>query len=388
MARKKKIDKEKVDTTDVSFGFFKQELEGANSETSVMTAAEMLDPDPNWSGSFNLDNDLYTPFPEGRVIEVFGPEGTCKTTLTLEVAGRACQSGKNVLYINMEKNLNLSLLRTIRSLRPFIDEAIENLEKGTASDCPLWIVKPTTGEGAMQAMRKFAEMVPNGIAILDSVDAAQPEAVMSGEIGDSKVGNLPKLMSDAMRKLIGPAEVNRVTLIFVNQVRDKITMYGDPSEPSGGKALRYYASQRIKLQKPRKADYINDAEGNRIGVVIRYVIVKNKVAPDGQEGEFAILFKNGIFKEREIISQCLSFGILQFGGRGGKQVKLPVLNRETGEFKTIDGEQEVVAMKQFDAVLWMMSQGYEGEVENVDAKMTDIHVYIKLARILYKEENE
>lgn len=341
--------------TPVEFEFFKQEVE--KDGVRVMSAGEIEDPNPNRSGSFNLDYDLAVPFPEGRITEVFGPEGCCKTTLILEVLGQALLGGKKCLYVNMEKNLNLSLMQTVRTLRPFLNEAIENLrairdnESKPHPDCPLWIVNARNGEQALEAMRRFAQMVPHGITALDSIDAAQPEAVLAGEIGEMKMGNLAKLMSDAMRKLIADAEVNKVALLFVNQIRQKMTMYGDPDDTPGGLAMKYYASQRIKLMKPRKDDIIQDTtDGEKIGVVIRYKIVKNKLAPDGNEGEFHILLKNGIFRERELITQCLNLGILQFGGRGGKQVLLPMVDPDSGEF-VLDKDKKVVttAMRQFDA---------------------------------------
>jgi protein RecA len=245
----------------------------------------------------------------------------------------------------MEKNLNLSLMLTVRTLRPYIDAAIEQMNKKGKIDCPLWIVNASNGEQAFEAMRKFAAMVPTGVAILDSIDAAQPSAVLASEIGEHKVGNLAKLMSDAMRKLIGVSEQNKVALIFVNQIRDKITMYGDPTDTPGGHALKFYASQRIRLQKPGKAQTLVDADGERIGVVIRYKVVKNKVAPDGAEGEFPILFKNGVFREQELITKCCNFGILRMGGKGGKQVYLPKLDRNTMEFVP----NEEICTSQFNA---------------------------------------
>lgn len=338
-----------------SFGFFSKQVNDEEGGVSVIAGSDMVDPDPNYSGSYNLDYDLFSPFPEGRITEIYGPEGTCKTTLSLEAAGQAIKRGKIALYINMEKNLNASLMRTIRSLRPFIDDAIAQASSKKKTDCPLWIVNASNGEQALEAMRKFCDLVPGGIAILDSIDAAQPEAVLSGEIGENKMGNLGKLMSDAMRKLIGVAARNRVALIFINQLRDKLTAYGNPNETPGGKAVRYYASQRIELKKPRKDDIIllkgsgEENAGEKIGVVIRYTIVKNKFAPDGNEGAFPILFKNGIFREQELVTQCCNFGILSLGGKGGKQVFLPKLDRAKNEFITTEGELEGAWMSQFNA---------------------------------------
>lgn len=367
--RRKKIESDSESVQLVDFNFFKQEVE--QDGVRAMQVEEVGDPDPNYSGSYNLDYDLVVPFPEGRITEVFGEEGTCKTTLTLEVAGRALQAGKTVLYVNMEKNLNLSLMRTVRTLRPYIDDALEQMQNGNQGSCPLWIVNAANGEQALESMRKFASMVPRGIAILDSIDAAQPSAVLAGEIGEQKVGNLAKLMSDGMRKLIGVSEQNNVALIFVNQIRDKITPYGDPSDTPGGRAMKFYASQRIRLFKPRKADWILDSENERIGSVIRYKVIKNKVAPDGNEGAFPILFKNGIFREQEIVTQACNFGFLRMGGRGGKQVYLPKLDRETQEYLVDkDGEQISVCMTQFNAarkllIDSLLTQKLEQEIRSV-----------------------
>lgn len=342
---------EPVEKTNISFDFFSQEVNDAEAGVHILAANDMLDPVANESGSYNLDYDLVVPFPEGRIIEIYGAEGTCKTTLTLEVAGQALQKGKTVLYVNMEKNLNVSLMKTIRSIRPYLDQAIEKMKGAKDKDdkCPLWIAMASNGEQALETMRKFASMVPNGIAILDSIDAAQPEAVLSGEIGENKVGNLAKLMSDAMRKLIGVAETNHVSLIFVNQIREKITMYGNPNTTPGGQAVKFYASQRIELKKPRKDDFIVLPDGERVGVVIRYTIIKNKFAPDGNEGVFPILFKNGIFREQELVTQCCNFGIMKLGGKGGKQVFLPKMDRTKNDFVMKGDEIDGSWMNQFEA---------------------------------------
>ena len=370
MAKRKQKAAEDDSPVVPTFGFFQREVE--EEGVRAITAEEIGDPKPNRSGSYSLDYDLAVPFPEGRITEVFGEEGTCKTTLTLEVAGCAIQAGKIVLYVNMEKNLNLSLLRTVRTLRPHLDNAIGQMQEGVGGQCPLWIVNASNGEQAFEAMRKFAAMVPDGVAILDSIDAAQPQAVMAGEIGDSTVGKLAKLMSDAMRKLIGVSEQNRVALIFVNQIRDKITMYGDPTETPGGYALKFYASQRIRLFKPRKTDWILDADKERIGSVIRYKVIKNKVAPDGNEGAFPILFRNGIFREQELVTQAANFGVLRMGGKGGKQVFLPKLNHETDEY-LMDGEEvATTCMSQFNAARRLLMD--HALVEKLDAEIRSLFI--------------
>lgn len=342
----KQAEEQPKNTEAVTFGFFSGELTDEEKGVRVFEANTMKDPDSNKSGSHMLDYDLVVPFPEGRIIEIFGGEGTGKTTLALEVIGKALSSDSNkiALFVNMEKSLNVSLMRTIRTLKPFIDDAVEN-KKG----CRLWIVNATTGEQALEALKQFAAMVPHGIGVLDSIDAAQPETVLSGEIGENRVGNHGKLMSDAMRKLVGIAEANSVCLIFINQLRDKITMYGDPAETPGGKAVRFYATQRLRLKTPTKADMITLADGEIIGKLINYKIIKNKFAPEGTENAFPLLFKNGIFREQEIIIQCCNFGVLKLGGKGGKQVYLPKLDRASVEFAKKDGEIDGAWMSQFNA---------------------------------------
>ena len=327
-----------------SFGFFRDEIADPETGVRVFEASTMKDPESNSTGSYSLDYDLVVPFPEGRITEVYGGEGTGKTTLCLEAIGRALASNptKRGLFVNMEKSLNMSLMRTIRTLIPFIDDLGKE-------DCRLWVVNANTGEQALEAMKRFAELVPGGIAVLDSIDAAQPEAIMAGAIGQSAMGNHGKLMSDAMRKLVGVAESNRVSLIFVNQIRDKMTPYGDPTETPGGKAVRFYATQRIRLKPPTKADLIQNASGETIGKLINYKIIKNKFAPEGTEGAFPLLFKNGIFREQELISQCCNFGILSLGGKGGRQVLLPNIDRKTSEFLKKDGKTDGSWMSQFNA---------------------------------------
>lgn len=328
------------------FNIFRKEVE--KDGVKIISMGEVKDPRPNFCGSYNLDYDLVVPFPAGRITEIYGWEGTRKTTLLLEIFGQAILNDRMCLYVNMERNLNLSLMKTIRPLRPFLKQAIENFEAQAKNlklphpECKFWIANADNGEAALETMRKFANMFPNSVVGLDSIDAAQPEAVLAGEIGDKNMGKHAQLMADAMHKLIPVAETNDVALIFINQFRQKMTMYGSPDITPGGFAIKFYASQRIELKKPSKTDLINDDDGQVIGANIRYRIAKNKSAPDGIDGEFSVLLKNGIFREKELISKCLSFGILKFGGRGGKQVLLPELKdgKETGEF---------ITLKQFDA---------------------------------------
>lgn len=328
--------KEKPSDSGNNFSNFSKELERTfdNNAVQIVDVKNAADPLANFSGSYNIDYDLVIPFPEGGIVEIFGPEGSCKTTLALEVLGAAAKRGKPCLYINMEHSLNKSLLKTIRTIRPYMDD-----DKPTN----IQLINTTVGEYALETMRLFASQFKNGVVVLDSVDACQPEAVLSGAIGENKVGNHGKLMSDALRKLVGIAEVNKTTLIFINQIREKITMYGDPKTTPGGNALKFYAHQRIELMKPGKAQQITDVDGNVIGVIVRYKVIKNKHAPGGIENEFPILYGNGIFREDEVITLCIKFGILSLGGQGGKRVLIPVL--EKGKPK----KDSFIILSKFDA---------------------------------------
>jgi hypothetical protein len=154
-------------------------------------------------------------------------------------------------------------------------------------------------------------------------------------------------MSDAMRKIKNVQ--NDSTFIFINQIREKIGIaFGDPRITSGGRALKFYAHQRIELLSPGKAQMVH-VDGELVGTIIRYKIIKNKLQPAGQEGSFPIIYQRGIFREQEVIEGCMKFGILGMGGQGGKQVKLPILDRETGELKIEKGEVVVKTMSRFNA---------------------------------------
>jgi recombination protein RecA len=293
----------------------------------LVDAAKLENPGPNSTGSFSLDFDLVIPIPEGRITEIYGAEGSGKSSLALEIVGQALKKGKRALYVNMERNLNRSLLETIRSIKPFINNT---------EDSPLKIMTAPDGESALELCRKWCVSNPNTILVLDSIDACIPSAILSGEIGDSHMGNHAKLMSEGIRTLNIAVESNKVAFICINQFRMKIgMMFGDPRETSGGKAVRYYSTQRIELQKPGKAEMIKTAGkedgGDIIGFTMRYKVIKNKCAPEGQDGEIPILFYNGIYREQEIVHLCTKFGILTLGGKGGQQVLLPALNEDGTE---------------------------------------------------------
>jgi recombination protein RecA len=296
---------------------FDNEVEKVEGAT-ITNASEIKNPDPNSTGSFSLDFDLVVPIPEGRITEIYGSEGAGKSSLALEIIGQALKKGKKALYVNMERNLNRSLLETIRTLRPFINKDVS----------PLSVMEAPNGETALELCKKWCVTNPNSVLVLDSIDACVPAAILAGEIGESHMGNHAKLMSQAIRALIVAVQQNNVTFVCINQWRSKMTAYGDPRETTGGNAIKYYASQRIEVQKPGKADMIMTTDGDVLGFNIRYKVIKNKCAPQGPEGQIPILFFNGIYRELEIVNMMAKFGLLKMGGKGGAQVELPTIDAD------------------------------------------------------------
>jgi len=292
-----------------------EKLEGA----LTFNVAELKKHPPNKTGSYNLDYDLATPCPDKGIIELFGPESCGKTTAALEIVGQGLQKGKRCYYLNQEGSLTPELLKSIRTIAPFLVDK----EKSKLLD----IGRADSGEKALQLILLFVSQCPNSIAVIDSIDACVPQAILAGEIGEQTMGAHGKLMSDAVRKINNMAYANNCLVIFINQLRDKITMFGDPRETPGGKAVRFYAWQRIEFQKPGNAQMIADPNGpGNIGQIMRYKVIKNKLAPGVAEGQVPLLYFNGYWRELEVLDMCLKFGLLKTGGKGGKQVVLPKLD--------------------------------------------------------------
>jgi len=326
MAKRKKATK--VTDEDIEkfaggdYTFFGKEVDRHfDGNVKVSDVSELKDPKANSTGSMCLDYDLAIPFAEGSIVEVYGAEGSMKTSLALQTLAEALHEGKDALFVDAERSLNKRHMSGIARIRPWLEPGYIGPKNNT-----LKVVRTNTGEQALETMRMFASQFPKSVIVLDSVDACLPEALITGEIGEQKIGNVAKLMSDALRKLVGVANDNGVTLIFVNQIRSKIIAYGDPNESSGGRALKFYAHQRIELMKPGKAQVMMDSDGERIGIIMRYKVIKNKYAPFGAEGEIPILYHYGFYDAQELLKMCLDFGILSFGGRGGGQVKMPKWN--------------------------------------------------------------
>ena len=298
---KKMDNSEKAKALDVAMS----QIEQTYGKGSIMKLGQrtVMDVEAISTGSLSLDVALgIGGLPKGRIVEIYGPESSGKTTLALHVIAEAQKKGENCAFIDAEHALDPAYAK---KLGVNIDELI--------------ISQPDTGEQALEITDSLVRSKAISVLVVDSVAALTPKAEIEGEMGDAHMGLQARLMSQALRKLTGSVSKSNCMVIFINQIRMKIgVMFGSPETTTGGNALKFYSSVRLDIRRIGSVKEGDEVMGNET----RVKVVKNKVSPPFKQAEFQIMYGQGINQEGEI---------LDFGNKLG-------LIDKSGAFYKLDGE--------------------------------------------------